>query len=146
MAIIANPYVSLVIKAFNKEIDWDSDVIKVMLVTSTYVPNQESHDYKNDVSGEVSGTGYTTGGKVLTSKSITYNSTDKIIILDAEDIIWEGISISNARYAIFYDDSPSTDATKVLLWYTDFGEAKSVTNGTIKLTFNSSGIVNIDIG
>lgn len=146
MAITAYPYVSLVVKAFNKEIDWDSDIIKVMLVTSTYVPNQDTHDYKNDISGEVSGTGYTAGGKVLTTKTITYNSTDNIIILDADDVIWEGISISNARYAVFYDDSPSTDTTKVLLWYVDFGEAKSVTNGTIKLTFNASGIVNIDIG
>ncbi len=44
--------------AFNKEIDFDSDTIKVMLLTSSYTPNQDSHDYLDDVvSNEVSGTG-----------------------------------------------------------------------------------------
>jgi hypothetical protein len=49
-------------QALNKEIDWDSDTIKVALLSSSYTPNQDTHDYFDDVSAnEVTGTGYTTG-------------------------------------------------------------------------------------
>jgi hypothetical protein len=35
---------------FNKAIDWDTDAgIKIALTTSTYVPDQDAHDFFNDV-------------------------------------------------------------------------------------------------
>jgi len=36
-------------QALNKEIDWDSDTIKVALLSSSYTPNQDTHDYFDDV-------------------------------------------------------------------------------------------------
>lgn len=57
---------------WNKEIDWDeAGKIKVSLHTASYTPSQ-SHDYYDDVTHEVSGTGYTTGGQALTSTSSAY--------------------------------------------------------------------------
>ena len=52
--------------------DWDTDTIKVMLTTSLYTPDQDTHDFKNDVTNEVTGTGYTAGGQALTNKTVTY--------------------------------------------------------------------------
>ena len=49
----------------NGSIDLDTDTIKVMLVTSTYTPNQDTHTKRSDVTNEVSGTGYTAGGATL---------------------------------------------------------------------------------
>ena len=43
-------------------IDWLNDTIKVMLVTSAYTPDQDAHDFKDDITNEISGTGYTAGG------------------------------------------------------------------------------------
>ena len=65
-------YASAILKALNKEIDFDSDTIKVMLTTSAYAEDLEAHDYKNDVTNEVSGAGYTAGGATLSGKTITY--------------------------------------------------------------------------
>jgi len=65
-------YASAILKAMNKEIDFDSDDIKVMLTTSSYAEDLETHDYKNDVTNEITGTGYTAGGAALTSKTATY--------------------------------------------------------------------------
>jgi hypothetical protein len=70
-------------QALNKEIDWDSDTIKVALLSSSYTPNQDTHDYFDDVSTyEVTGTGYTTGGITLASKTSTYDGTNNVIVLD----------------------------------------------------------------
>ena len=73
-------YGNFLAKSLNKEIDWDSDTIKVALLSSSYTPNQDTHDYYDDVVGnEVSGTGYTTGGNTLSSKTITYDGTNNVI-------------------------------------------------------------------
>lgn len=56
--------------------DFLSDTIKVMLTTSTYSPNLDTHETKADVTNEISGTGYTAGGVTLASKTIVYTAAD----------------------------------------------------------------------
>lgn len=132
-------YGNLVLKAFNKEVDWDSDTIKVMLTTSAYTPNQDTHVYKSDVTNEVTGTGYTAGGQALTSKTATYDSATNVTVFDAADTTWANSTIT-ARYAVIYDDAGASDASKVLLGYVDFGSDQSSTNGNFAITWDATGI------
>ena len=125
--------------AFNKEIDWDSDTLKVMLCTSAYTPNQDTHRYKSDVTGEVTGTGYTAGGVTLTGVTITYNGATNTLMLDAADISWASATLT-ARYAIIYDSTPSTDATRPLIAYVDFGTDQVASGGTFQIIWSASGI------
>lgn len=46
-------------------IDLDSDTIKVLLASSSYTP-AGTHSKRSDITNEVSGTGYTTGGTAVT--------------------------------------------------------------------------------
>jgi len=48
----------------NGNVELDSDTTKVMLVTSAYTPDQDAHDNRDDITNEVSGTGYTAVGKL----------------------------------------------------------------------------------
>lgn len=138
-------YGNFLLKALNKEVDWDSDTIKVALVSSSYTPNQDSHDYWDDVvANEVSGTGYTAGGQTLTSKTITYDSSSNVIVLDAADSVWASSTIT-ARYAVIYDDSGATNALKVLVGYVDFGSDQSSTSGNFTVTWDATGIARITI-
>jgi hypothetical protein len=67
------------LKALNKEIDFDTDEIKVMLTETGYTPNLNTHDYKDDVTNELAnGNGYTTGGVTLAGKTITYTAADAL--------------------------------------------------------------------
>jgi hypothetical protein len=132
-------------QALNKEIDWDSDTIKVALLSSSYTPNQDTHDYFDDVSAnEVTGTGYTTGGITLSSKTSTYDGTNNVIVLDAADVTWSSSTIT-ARYAVVYDDSGANAASKALIGYVDFGSDQSSTNGNFTITWDSTGIVRITV-
>ena len=137
-------YGQFLAKALNKEVDYDSDTIKVMLTTSAYTPNQDTHAYKSDVTNEVVGTGYTAGGQTLTSKTITYDAANNVIILDAADTTWASSTIT-ARYAVIYDDAGATTATKVLLGYVDLGSDQSSTNGEFALQYDASGIFRITV-
>ena len=138
-------YGQFLAKALNKEVDWDSDTIKVALLTSSYTPNQDTHDYYDDVSGsEVSGTGYTAGGQTLGSKTVTYDSANNVIVLDAADTTWSSSTIT-ARYAVIYNDSGATAATKALIGYVDFSSDQSSTNGNFTITWDATGIVRITV-
>ena len=137
-------YGNFLAKALNKEVDWDSDTIKVLLATSSYTPNQDTHDYFNDVSSaEVTGTGYTAGGITLSSKTATYDSGTNVIVLDAADVTWSSSTIT-ARYAVVYD-STGTSSTSALIGYVDFGSDQSSTNGNFTITWDSTGIVRITV-
>jgi hypothetical protein len=137
-------YGNFLLKALNKEVDYDTDTIKVALLTSSYTPNQDTHDYFNDVSTyEVSGTGYTAGGNTLASKTATYDSATNVIVLDAADTTWSSSTIT-ARYAVVYD-STGTASTSALIGYVDFGSDQSSTNGNFTITWDSTGIVRITV-
>jgi len=132
-------------KALNKEVDFDTDTIKVALLTSSYSPNQDTHDYFDDVNTfEVTGTGYSQGGTALASKTSTYDSANNVIILDAADVTWASSTIT-ARYAVVYDDTPATNGTKPLIGYVDFGSDQSSTNGNFTITWDATGIVRITV-
>lgn len=138
-------YGNFLAKALNKEVDWDSDTIKVALLSSSYTPNQDTHDYFDDVSAyEVTGTGYTTGGQTLGSKTVTYDAANNVIILDAADTTWSSSTIT-ARYAVVYDDSGATAASKALIGYVDFSSDQSSTNGNFTITWDATGIVRITV-
>jgi hypothetical protein len=136
-------YGNFLVKALNKEVDWDTDTIKVALTTSSYTPNQDTHDYFNDVTNEVTGTGYTAGGNTLASKTITYDDANNVIVLDAADTTW-GSSTITARYAVVYA-STGTASTSPLIGYVDFGSDQSSTNGNFTITWDSTGIVRVTV-
>lgn len=144
MAVTAFCYGLAAKSLANKEIDWDTDVIKVMLTTSTYVPNQDTHQYKSSVTNEITGTGYTAGGATLASVTATYTAATNILALDAADTAWTGATFT-ARYAVVYDSTPATDATRPLICWIDFGADQSVSAGTFTITWAAGGIVTITV-
>lgn len=132
-------YGSMITKAFNKEIDFDTDTIKVALVSSSYTPNQDSDDYWDDVSTyEISGTGYTAGGATLSTKSVGYTSGTNVTKFDADDVAWTSSTLT-ARYAVGYV-ATGTASTSALLFYVDFGSDQSSSSGTFTVTWSASGI------
>ena len=138
-------YGSFLGAALNKEIDWDTDTIKVALLSSSYTPNQDTHNYYDDVSGaEVTGTGYTAGGATLGSKTLTYDGASNVTVLDAADVTWASSTIT-ARYAVVYNDSGATAGQKALLGYVDFGSDQSSTNGNFTITWDSTGIFRLTV-
>ncbi|MFC9766043.1 hypothetical protein [Rhodococcus jostii] len=142
MAVTAKLYGLALKSVFDKEIDWNTDTIKVMLCTSSYTPDQDTHQYKSSVTNEVSGTGYTAGGATLASATTTYTTGTNTLVLDAADSSWTTSTIT-ARYAIIYNSTPGTDATRPLIAYVDFGADVSTTAGTFTITWDAAGIVTL---
>lgn len=119
--------------------DWDTDTIKISLHTVTYTPDQDTHDFYNDVTNEVSSAGYTAGGATLTCSAPTYDTATNEIRLDATDPSWTGVTFT-ARYAIVYK-STGTASTSPLIAYIDFGADQTVSAGTFTIVFDATGVV-----
>ena len=131
-------YTKFPAKLANAEIDWDTDTIKVALTTSTYTPAQDTHDYFDDITNEVTGTGYTAGGATLGSKTITQTDATNKQTFDAADVSWTTSTIT-ARYAVIYK-STGTGSTSPLIGYVDFGSDQASTSGTFQIQWNAAGI------
>lgn len=140
MAVSAYMFGQALAKALNKEVSWSSDVVKVALVKDTWTPNQDTNAYWADiVANEATGTGYTAGGATLASKTLTYTAATNTNVLGAANVQWPASTIT-ARFAVVYDDSPSTNATKPVLGYVDFGANQSTSNTTFEIVWSASGI------
>lgn len=130
---------------FNKEVDWDTDTIKVALLSSSYTPNQDTHDYFDDVSTyEVTGTGYTAGGATLATKTNNYDTATNTLVLDADDVTWASSTIT-ARYAVIYNASPGTNATRPLIGYIDLVSDQASNNGNFVIEWDASGILRLNV-
>jgi hypothetical protein len=121
MAVTAFAYNQIALKMGSAVVNFSTDTLKVMLTTSTYVPNVDTHTVKADVTNEISGTGYTAGGATLTGVTWTYDSTNHRSVLFANPTVWTTATFT-ARYAVVYD---STATGNPLICYVDFGANQS---------------------
>jgi len=146
MVVTAKVFGLLFTALWNKEIDYDTDTINVMLLLSGYTPDQDTHDYVDDVrANEHGATGnYSTDGATLGSKTVTYTAGTNTHVLDAADTTWSASTIT-ARYAVVCDFTPGTDATRPLICYQDFGADQSSSGGDFTIEWNASGIIEITV-
>lgn len=149
MAITAKYYGLFFQSLFNKEIDIDSDTLKLMLCTTSYTPNQDTHRYKSSVTGECSGSGYTAGGATVTGVSVSYDAGTNVLSFSASDVTWSAVTLisGNApRYAVLYDATPGSDATRPLIGYIDFGGTDYAPNGgNLVVKWDPAGVGGVTI-
>lgn len=116
--------------------------VKVLMVTDSEVPNFDTHDFRNDVVQEVTGTGYTAGGVVITGTELTLSGG--VLTYDANDASWAGSTIANAMAAIGYFGRGGASSADELVFLSDFVTAASSSSGTFAIQWNAAGIFTVD--
>jgi hypothetical protein len=115
----------------------EAETHKTLMVTNSESPNFDTHDFRNDITAEVSGTGYTAGGVALTSTDLTISSGT--LVFDAADSTWATSTITNARAAVHYFNVGSA-ATDQLVYLLNFGSDVSTTAGLFTIQYHATGI------
>jgi hypothetical protein len=106
-----------------------TDTLKIALYTSSADLTQATTEYIT--TGEVSGTGYTAGGDVITG--VTVSSDGYTVYVSFDNPSWVGAF--TARAALVYNASKSNKSVAVI----DFGTDKTTTgNFTITLPPNTA--------
>lgn len=117
----------------NGSIDMDTDTIKLMLVTSAYVPNVDTHTKRSDITNEVVGSGYTAGGVTLTNKSVSVDNALNKGVFTADAITIPSASIT-ARGGVLYKSRGGLASADEIIAYADFGSDITSTNGDFNIT------------
>ena len=130
---------------YNKFLDYlasadiSDDTFKVALVTSSYTPDKDTHEHFDDVTNEVSGTGYSAGGNTVTG-TLTLSTANDRLTLEFASTSWTSATIT-ARGAVYYS-STGTASTSTLIAFNDFGSDVAVTSGTLALAASTVTLQN----
>lgn len=109
------------LKFMNGSHVWGTTAVGVALVTSTYVPNAD-HNFVSDLTNELSGGNY---ARVTTigSQSVTEDDTNDRADVEGAKVTFTSLQAAagTPQYAIVYDNTNGTDATRDLLCWIDLG-------------------------
>lgn len=115
----------------SRRVDWANDTIKIALVKAAYTPDQDAHDFWNDVSAnEAAGTNYTAGGKELFEKAVSYDSATNTLRMKAKTVEWKEVTVEY-RYGVIYKEF-GTSAESPLLGFIDTGATQKIAAGLVK--------------
>ena len=125
------------------DLDFDANTFKVLLVST--LPSEANLDAwanRSDVTGEVTGTGYTAGGiaQAFTRDAIDTTNNRQSVTYTNITNGWTGATFS-AVGAIIYKNSGSA-ATDTLLHLVDFGGTISCTAGNFSITYSTPFYIN----
>jgi hypothetical protein len=115
-------------------IDFDGGTFKVLLVTSAYTPNANTHAKRSDVSGEVVGAGYTAGGEE-SAVTVTRDDANARLAVAFAAVSWPA-STMTWRGAVIYQDGGGA-ALDRLVAYVDNGGDTSTSGGDAEQDFSS---------
>ncbi len=121
------------------KINLSNDTFKMALLQSNYTPDIDAHTVFSDVTGEVSGSGYTAGGQVITGLNFTQDNTNDVGKLDASNVAWDNSVITSARFGLVYRSGASS-GDSYLVAYQSFGSDKSTNNAKFEVEIDSSGL------
>mgnify|MGYP003630546735 FL=1 len=122
------------------DIDFDTDTFKAMLVTSSYTPNKDTHDFLDDVTNEVSGTGYTAGG-ATSAVTVTKDTDNDKVTIQFGAVSWATSTIT-ARGCVYYKSRGGASSADELVAYNDFGSDVSSAGGTFSVAASTITLQN----
>lgn len=130
MAITQAMCTSFKSEILDEQHDLVADTLKIALYTSSASLDASTTAFTT--SNEISGTGYSSGGVELTSRTVSTSGTTAFF--DADDPTWTSASFT-ARGALIYNSSNSNKAIAVL----NFGGDFTVSSGTFRIVFPAAG-------
>lgn len=122
----------------------DLETHKVAMFTNTITPNfstDTAYGVAPYNANEVSGTGYTAGGALLTTTTLSESPTGTLMV-DAADTAWTTSTITNARCALVYADALAGNNAICLV---NFGADYSTVAGTFTIQWAAGGVFTIDL-
>lgn len=130
MSIVQTQTTSFKAELYQGIHDLTTDVIKIALYTGNASLNETTTVYSP--SNEVTGTGYSAGGKIMTG--ITVSTSGYTAYVDFDDVVWSP-GVFTARCALIYNSSKGNKSVAVL----DFGADKTTTTTfTITMPANTA--------
>ncbi len=116
-------------------------VVKGLITNNSYVPSKDNHTTRANITNEVSGTGYTAGGVIVTATLSQDLATDRTTLtLGAISI--PNTTVSGMRNIVYYVSNGGAASADYLIMVSDFGSDYSTSNQTISISSSTVSITN----
>lgn len=102
-----------------------SDTLKILLTNTAPIA---SNAVKADLTEISAGNGYSAGGATVTITASSQTSGVYKLVGDDVTFTASGGSIATFRYAVLYNDTPSSPADPLIGWW-DYGTGVTITDG-----------------
>jgi hypothetical protein len=103
----------------------NSDTLKILLTNTAPVA---TNSVKADLTEISAGNGYSAGGTAATFSSGAQSGGTYKLVLSDVTFTASGGSINTFRYAVLYNDTPTSPADPLIGWW-DYGATITITNG-----------------
>ena len=120
-----NKFQAFVENVAEKVHDLGADTLKVMLTNSAPVATNTVLANLTEISA---GNGYTAGGTAANISSSAQSSGTYKLVLDDVTFTASGGSIGPFRYAVLYNDTPTSPADPLIGWW-DYGSSITLADG-----------------
>lgn len=134
-------YNSCLRDAFLGRIVIGTSIIKAMLVSNSYTENKDTHTTRADITNEVSGTGYTAGGQIITA-TLTQDLTTERTIVTLPSVTWANSTLSNVRKVIYYVANGGAASNDYLIGVNDLGADYSSSNNSLVIAASTLTLTN----
>lgn len=138
-------YDAFKLRQFNgNAIDFDTDDIRILLLTDAHVLDRALDDFVDDVAAdEVSGTNYARKSLANATLTVTANT----LKFDADDpsaYAQSASGFSNARHAVLFKDAGGLDSANALIAFATFDANVGNVSGALDLAFDpTNGIFTV---
>ncbi len=117
--------------------------LKILLVTPSDTYDQVNDTYVSDISAnELAGGNY--ARQTLLGVLVTKGTGGHAAVIDANDVIWMGLSGHAVEAAYVYEEDPAGDASSPLRWRID-GDNITTNGGNVTVKFHQTdGVANLN--
>ena len=115
---------------------------RMSLHTSSLVPNEDTHENFDDLTDEVSGTGYAAGGDDIGDPTISRDDDNNVIKIDWADYTFSTLTVPEIRYAVIYEDT-GTPGSSTIIAILDFGSNQASVAADFIVKINTHGVLNV---
>lgn len=132
-----------------------SDTLKAALFDNTITPDENAASasaafntgvWLNTASPQIFQAGqWATGGVALTSQAVNSGTADVVFLSAANTASGSAATLANVYGTAVFDTTVTTPVASPGICYNYFGGVNSVTNGTLTVVWNASGVFRITI-
>lgn len=113
----------------------------MMFTSSTHTPSSD-HEFEDDLTNIVSGTGLSSAGVAITG-TMTYTSATDTNTFDVSDVNESNVTATGIRNCHIVDKTGGSPATNRLIAFTTLDSDLSPNDGTLSITIDAGGVFDI---
>ena len=127
------------------DVNYLTGTVQLSLHTDVTTPDRDVHDFFDDMSTNelANGSGYTTGGVVASSKTITYDTASDQVRWDLADISWTFTASKTWRYGVLWVNTAGASSTDPLYGLLTWDSNQTVSTA-YTLQFDAAGLLFVD--